>query len=338
MMQPQKGPSPEIIFELINSYQKSAALKGAIDLELFTAIAEGNTTAKSLAERTKASERGIRILADYLTVGGLLSKSGNSYALTPESATFLDKRSPAYIGSIGQFMMSPDVMKGFNDIAATVRKGGTIVSNEGTVGVENPIWVDFARGMAPMMMPAAQAIPEIAGAAAGQPWKVLDIAAGHGLFGIMMAAKNPAVKVTALDWPQVLNVAEENAKKFGVSARWSKLPGDALAVDFGTGYDIVLLTNFLHHWDVPTCERILKKVHAALKPAGRALTLENVPNEDRVSPPVAAQFPLVMLAGTPSGDAYTFPEFESMFRNAGFKKSEIHPLTGLPQHLIVSHA
>jgi len=337
-MPSQKGPSPEIIFELINSYQKSAALKGAIDLELFTAIAEGNTTAKALAERTKASERGIRILADYLTVAGLLSKSGTSYALTPDSATFLDKHSPAYIGSIGQFMMAPGVMKGFSDIAATVRKGGTIVENSGTVGEENPVWVDFARGMAPMMMPAAQAIPEIAGAAGGQAWKVLDIAAGHGLFGIMMAVKNPAARVVALDWPQVLNVAEENAGKFGVAGRWSKLTGDALAVEYGSDYDIVLLTNFLHHWDVPTCERILKKVHAALKPGGRALTLEFVPNEDRVSPPVAAQFPMVMLAGTPSGDAYTFAEFESMFRNAGFKKSDIHPLAGLPQHLIVSQA
>jgi ubiquinone/menaquinone biosynthesis C-methylase UbiE len=337
-MQPQKSPSPEIIFELINSYQKSAALKGAIDLELFTAIGEGNTTVKALAERTRASERGIRILADYLTVAGLLSKSGTGYALTPDSATFLDKRSPAYIGSIGQFMMSPDVMKGFTDIAATVRKGGTIVPNEGTIGVENPIWVDFARGMAPMMMPAAQAIPEIAGAAGGQPWKVLDIAAGHGLFGIMMAARNPAARVVALDWPKVLNVAEENAKKFGVADRWTKLPGDALAVDFGSDYDVVLLTNFLHHFDAPTCERILTKVHAALKPGGRVLTLEFVPNEDRVSPPVAAQFPMVMLAGTPSGDAYTFAEFETMFRNAGFRRSEIQPLAGLPQHVIVSYA
>src|SRR5207245_935840 len=110
-----------------------------------------------------------------------------------------------------------------------------------------------------------------------------------------------------------------------------KLPGDALRVDYGAGYDVVLLTNFLHHFDTATNESILKKVHTALKPGGRAITLEFVPNEDRISPPAPATFSLIMLAGTPSGEAYTFPEFERMFKNAGFQRSEIHELPGLPE-------
>jgi len=338
MQQPQKAPSPELIFDLINGYQRSAAIKAAIEVELFTAIAEGNTTPKSIAPRCRISERGARILADYLTVAGLITKKDGMYGLTADTAAFLDRRSQSYIGGATQFLLSPELMKGFTDFTAAVRKGGSIIPDDATLAPENPLWVDFARGMAPLMVPAAQAIPEIAGAPAGNKWKVLDVAAGHGLFGIMLAVENPNAEIIALDWPNVLEVAHENAAKFGVANRWKKLSGDALTIEYGIGYDIVLLTNFLHHFDTPTCEKILRKVRTALKSDGRVITLEFVPNEDRVSPPLAAAFPLFMLAGTPSGDAYTFSEFQQMFKNAGFIKSEIHDLPGLPQRLIISYA
>jgi hypothetical protein len=97
-----------------------------------------------------------------------------------------------------------------------------------------------------------------------------------------------------------------------------------------------MLTNFLHHFDPPTCEGLLRKVHAALKPGGRALTLEFVPNEDRISPPIPAAFSMMMLGSTPSGDAYTFAELERMFKNAGFAKSALRPLEATPQTLIIS--
>jgi len=153
-----------------------------------------------------------------------------------------------------------------------------------------------------------------------------------------MATKNPNAHIVALDWPKVLEVAEDNARRFNVIDRWSKLPGDALSVDYGTDYDLVLLTNFLHHFSPADCEKILRKVHAALKPTGRLMTLEFVPNDDRVSPPVPAMFSMIMLTGTQSGDAYTFAELDKMMRNAGFSKSELHDLPGLPQNVIVSHA
>jgi 2-polyprenyl-3-methyl-5-hydroxy-6-metoxy-1,4-benzoquinol methylase len=336
-MENQHKPSPESIFQAINSYQRTAALKGAIELDVFTAIGEGFATAKELAARCEASERGMRILCDYLAVIGLLSKNGLRYSLTPDAAAFLDRRSPMYIGGITKFLLSPQQMEAFRDVAASVRKGGTAVSPDGVIAPENPIWVDFARCMAPLMMPAAEAIAELTGAGGGHKWKVLDIAAGHGLFGITIAKRNPNAEIVALDWPNVLAVAEENAERAGVGSRFTKLPGSALEIDYGSGYDIVLLTNFLHHFDVSTCESVIRKVHAALKPSGRAVTLEFVPNEDRISPPIPASFAMMMLNLTPSGDAYTFPELERMFRNAGFSRSEIHPLEKSPEQVILSY-
>jgi len=80
----------------------------------------------------------------------------------------------------------------------------------------------------------------------------------------------------------------------------------------------------------------LRKVNNALADGGKVLTVEFVPNDDRVSPPPSASFSLVMLAATPGGDAYTFAELKQMFENAGFSQNEIIPLQPMPQHLIIS--
>ncbi|MBI3697491.1 MAG: class I SAM-dependent methyltransferase [Acidobacteria bacterium] len=335
MPEPSPGPlTPERIFNTLNAYQQTAALKGAIELDVFTAIGEGAVTPPALAERCHASERGLRILCDYLVVIGLLMKDGNRYGLSPDAALFLDRRSPASLTSTIRFLGSPMLTDGFQDIAAIVRKGGTLIGPEGTLAPEHPIWIEFARSMVPMMAPAAEEIAERMG---DGPWKVLDIAAGHGMFGITIARRNPAAQVTALDWLNVLTVAQEHAQVAGVTGRYRILPGSALEVDYGNGYDLVLLTNFLHHFDVAGCEHLLGKVYSALKPGGRAVTLEFVPNEDRVSPPTAAAFSLMMLGTTPSGDAYTFSEFERMFSHAGFSRSELYQLTRSPEQILISY-
>jgi len=125
-------------------------------------------------------------------------------------------------------------------------------------------------------------------------------------------------------------------QKFGVADRYSVREGSAFETDMGSGYDYVLLTNIFHHFDMPTCEKLMRRVHAALKPSGKAITLEFVPNEDRVTPPMAAAFSLIMLAGTDAGDAYTFSQYEKMFQNAGFRKTTLHPVPDMPQQVLLS--
>jgi 2-polyprenyl-3-methyl-5-hydroxy-6-metoxy-1,4-benzoquinol methylase len=197
-------------------------------------------------------------------------------------------------------------------------------------------WVAFAKSMAPLTKPSADFIAGLLRSEAGQPVKVLDIAAGHGMYGITIAQLNPKAQVVALDWPPVLQVAQENARKFGVADRYTLRPGNAFEADMGEAYDYVLLTNIFHHFDMPACEKLMRRVLAALKPGGKAITLEFVPNEDRVTPPTAAAFSIVMLANTDAGDAYTFAEYDKMFRNAGFVKSSLHPVPGMPQQVLVS--
>jgi ubiquinone/menaquinone biosynthesis C-methylase UbiE len=324
-------PTPDLFFDTMQAYQRTAALRAAIDLELFSAIGEGAATVPAIAKRCAAPERGVRILSDYLTILGMLSKKGDAYQLTPESAAFLDKRSPMYLGGIVEFMCAPAIVDVFDNLTATIRRG-SVTAEESSIIDENPVWETFARAMVPMMMPAAQAIADIL--KTDGPTRVLDIAAGHGMFGIALAKRNPQAEVVAVDWAGVLKVASENAATMGVAARHRGVPGDAFKVDWGTGFDVALMTNFLHHFDQATCTSLLRKTAASLKPGGRVAVLEFVPNDDRVSPPMAASFALQMLGGTPAGDAYTFREHSAMLSAAGFSGITQHPLPS-PETLIV---
>lgn len=335
-MQQTAPVSPERIFQIMTAYHHSAAMKTAVELEMFTKIAEGNSTTESISQACNSSERGIRILCDVMTVIGFLNKENGQYSLNDISNTFLNQHSPAYLGDAAYFLMSSIQKQGFENLTEAVRKGGSTVTDEGSLDPDSPMWVKFAQGMMPMMFPSAQTMADNLGFETDRKLKVLDIAAGHGIFGIMMAQKYPNAQIYALDWTNVLAVATENAGKFGVADRHHPIPGSAFDVEYGDNYDVILLTNFLHHFDPKTCEDLLKKIHSALADGGKVLTLEFIPNDDRVSPPMEALFSLVMLAATPAGDAYTFAELRQMFENAGFSQNEHIPLTPMPQHLIVS--
>jgi SAM-dependent methyltransferase len=330
--------NPGLVFDMMQAVQRTAALKAAIELDIFRAVGQGPGDVASIARHAKASERGTRILCDYMVINGVLAKEGNRYRHTPTSAAFLDPASPACLASTAQFMGNETMRAPLQNLAQIVREGRTTLDGQGSVEPENPVWVQFAETMAPMMAPMAAPLGAVVLDGHEGPMRVLDIAAGHGLFGIEIAKQNKQAHVTGLDWAPVLRVALKNAEKAGVHVRYDMLPGSAFEVDFGGPYDAVLLTNFLHHFDKPTCVGLLKKVRGALKPGGRAATLEFVPNEDRVSPPMPAAFSMVMLTTTVSGDAYTFSELKTMYESAGFKDVKAHPIPMSPHTIVMGNA
>ncbi|MGH3055750.1 MAG: methyltransferase, partial [Gaiellaceae bacterium] len=324
------------MWDTLTGYQRTAALKAAIELDVFTQIAAGAVTIEALATRCQAAPRGLRALLNHLAMDGFLSKNGERYGLSATAAAFLDRNSPAFLGSAVAFIASPMVVSGFTLLTEAVRRGGTAVPDNGAVTPEHPMWVEFARAMAPMAGMSATLLANLLDVEHAPALKVLDIAAGHGMFGIALARLNPGVQVTALDWKNVLAVAEENARAAGVAARFHTLPGSAFDVPFGDGYDLALLPNILHHFDPAGCERLLAKARAALTPGGRVVIVEFVPNDDRSGPPDAVCFALVMLAGTPAGDAYTFAEYLAMLRNAGFEHATLHDLPPSPGRVVIA--
>jgi SAM-dependent methyltransferase len=328
-------PSPARLFDAFTAYQRTAALKAAVELDVFGAVGAAGATLREIAARTGESERGLRALCNRLVVDGFLAKEGERYRLSPDAALFLDRGSPAYMGSVLTFIASATIKGAFDALTEAVRRGATAMGEEGTLAPEHPVWVEFARAMAPMARLSAEAVAAMLGAGGAIDGSVLDVAAGHGLYGIAIARQHPGARVLSQDWPNVLDVARENAAAAGVADRFSTLPGSAFDVDFGAGHALVLLTNFLHHFSPEANEALLRRVLAALSPGGRAVAVEFVPNEDRVTPPEAAAFSLTMLASTPAGDAYTFGEYERMFRAAGFRDVSLHELPPTPQRAIV---
>src|SRR5256886_11374000 len=147
-------PTPERFFNAINAYEQTEAMKAAVELEVFTAIAEGNTNAATIAKRCAAAERGVRTLCDFLTIHGFLTKEGAQYALAPDSALFLDRHSSAYLGAAIEFLLTSRLREGHARLTEAVRRGGSALG-EGTLEPENPDWVKFAQVMMPLMhMPA----------------------------------------------------------------------------------------------------------------------------------------------------------------------------------------
>jgi len=329
-------PNPQFIWDTINAYQRTAALRAAIELDLFTLIAAGVDTVTDIAIRSGASARGIRILSDYLSVIGFLGKFDSTYQLTTTSSVFLNRTSPACMASMVEFLNSPKLMAGFVNFTETVRRGTTQLETGGVNEPECSDWVTFAENMTPLMSGACELVSEECARKAGPRMKVLDVAAGHGLFGISVAHRIREAQITAQDWPNVLKIAQRNANSAGVGDRYHLLPGDIFKVDLDGEYDVILVANLLHHFDQPACIRLLEKLHQSMAEEGRLIILEFVPDEDRVTPPIPASFALMLLGVTPAGDVYSARQLDEFLSAARFNKPVVVPVPQSPQCLVIS--
>jgi hypothetical protein len=328
-------PNPQLIWDTITAHQRSAALKAGVELGLFNVLGDGPATAAELASKTGIAERAMRILCDFLAIHGLIAKTASRYSHTPTSAVFLDSRSPASMAPTLPFLMNRKIMRATELLTEAIRQNRTALE-EPLAGDEVAEWVTFARTMQPMMASAAEFIAGVI-LRGGAPKKVLDVAASHGLFGIAVARLAPECEIVAQDFPSVLEVTAENARAAGVPI--TLLPGSAFTVDLGTGYDAVIVTNLFHHFSAFSAGdniALMKRFRAALRRGGRMLTLEFVPNEDRVSPPAPASFSMMMLANTPAGDAYTMAEYGDMLDAAGFGAREMMDVPMSAHRLIVA--
>jgi SAM-dependent methyltransferase len=307
------APNPFWLLEEFRAFERALALRTAIELDLFTRIGQGTNTIRALAASAGASERALLALCDYLVVQGHLVKQRARYSLTLNSRIYLTTASPAYLGSAAKFLASDSAVAALCRLRQTVQRGSASIE-----GGESD-WVEYARSMAPL----AQSIAEFAAAAlkvhSAGPIQILDLAAGHGCYGIAIAAKNPSAQIFPLDSPRVLKIAMQNARLAGVAKRYHPISGDAFKVEFRGPYDLALAANFTHHLDEASNVRLFQKIRTALKPAGRLALIDFIVNPDRVSPAPDASFALTLLATSAHGAVYTFKEYSQMLRAAGFR-------------------
>lgn len=333
----QAMPSPARLTDYAFAFQRTAALRAAVELDLFTAIGAGHDTVPQLAVHCGAEERGVQALCDFLVALELLAKEGERYAAVPDAGFFLRRGSPAFIGDALDFVVSETQLEAtLRDPAAPVRRGGTALTETGQlVAPDHPDWTTYAQAMAPLMARSASFLADLVASADGEMARVLDVAAGPGQSGIALAKRFPAAQITALDWPGVLEVARRNAEAAGVADRWQALPGSALAVPLGGPYDVALVVRFLHLLSPSDGEAFLSRLHAALAPEGQIVALHATLNEDRASPPFAAMMNFNILATTPAGQVYTAAELEDLLSRTGFARLEWHALPDSDERAVV---
>jgi SAM-dependent methyltransferase len=300
---------PLWLIDEFRACERALALRTAIELDLFTKVGAGLGTLPALAKATGASARGLRFLCDYLTVHRHLTKRAGRYSLTLNSRLYLTQDSPAYFGSAVEFLASDTYVRAFCDLGYAVARGHA--------RKWKTEWRQFASCLAPFAPQAADFAAESLKAASAGRMRVLDLAAGHGIYGLAIATRNPRADIYALDAPDVLRVAQKNARAAGVGKRFHPIAGNAFQTRFGGDYDLVLAANIAHHLDPDANIRLFEKCRKALKPDGRLVILDFVVNEDRISPPAEAGFALHLFA-IGSWDLYTLKEYRRMLRAAGF--------------------
>jgi 3-hydroxy-5-methyl-1-naphthoate 3-O-methyltransferase len=319
MSAPTQRPNvtPERLMQLAWGHTGPLMIEAAIKLRVFDVLDGGEKTAEQVATAAGASQRGIRMLLDGLVALQLLSKSNGRYKLTEESSTFLVSTKPNYRGAFFRHI-SDQLVPSWLKLTEIVRTGRPATPvNQETSGAA--FFAEFVEDIFPMRYPVAQMLGDHLGLAqASQPVSVLDLAAGSGVWGIALAKKSPQVRVTAVDWPEVLKVTKRVAERHGVADRFTFAEGDLLKSNFGSGHQVATLGHIIHSEGEARSRALLKKVFAALAPGGTIVIAEWLPDEERSGPPGALIFAVNMLVNTEHGDTYTFGELSRWLTEAGF--------------------
>jgi cyclopropane fatty-acyl-phospholipid synthase-like methyltransferase len=312
--------NPEPIFQALLGYRAAGVVRAAIELDCFSAIAEGAPTAAAVARIRGGTERSVRILLDAVAVAAprLLAKRGKGYALTPVSRRFLVRSSPAYIGQLMPLYGHRRMWEGFYDLPAAVRAGRSVMEKDAH-SADQEFWEDFARATARDAARKADRMVRLLGKKPA-PSRILDLACGSGMYGATAARRIPGSTLTLFDQP---NVLAQTRKLVDVPATY--LEGDLFRTEFGGPYDLVLASHVFHHFSPGDCRTLMAKIHGALAPGGRLVIQEFVPDEKRSKNEQAILFAVTMLVWTKEGDAYVRSDLEKWLNETGFRKVTYHP-------------
>ncbi len=331
----KKQVTPERLMELSFAYAPPLIISAGVSNKVFDSLEDGAKTAEQVAGQTGASARALRILMNALVGLDLLKKDRNEkYSLTPESAAFLLSNKPGtHAGFFGT--IAPQLISRWLRLSDIVHEGRPAVAvNQEAEGTE--FFSQLVENIIPMSYPPAQKLGDhLKLARTRNEIRVLDLAAGSGIWGIALAQKSSRVRVTAVDWAGMIPTAKRITQKFGVGDRFNYVEGDILAANFGSGYDVATLGHILHSEGEESSRQLLKKTFRALKSGGTIAIAEWLVDDDRTEPLPSLMFAVQMLVNTEKGDTFSFNEIKSWLQEAGFKKVRVLQAPG-PSPLILA--
>ncbi|MDD4933169.1 MAG: methyltransferase [Methylacidiphilaceae bacterium] len=308
----------------IDSVRASRIVSAAVELGLFEQLARKAGTAEEVASALGVSLRGTRAVLDSLTALQLLGKEKGSYRLLPIAEALLVPGNPDYLGDmVRDHLLDQE----WDRLAEAVRKGGLAdavdpVERQKRAEEFFPQLIRFLhvvnRGPA---MAAAQAL----GAGTAHPgMRVLDLACGSGVWSLAVAQADPEARVTAVDFPGVLEHTRRYGERHGLADRYEYLPGDLQEVPLPEAqYDLAILGHILHSEGEGKSRKLLGRVAKALRPKGRIAILEFLPNRERTGPLDPVLFGLRMFLHTEEGGVFSAEEYAAWLWEVGFPKTEL---------------
>lgn len=316
-----KTVSPGRLMEMNFMFVVSRVLGTAIELDLFLKIHEGINDIASLTKEVNASKRGVHILLNALSGMGLVEERNKKWFLLDEAETFLVKGSPSYLGGVLAF--HDTMWDSWKNLTQIVKSGKPVVAAESDEN-NGKFFSEFVEHLFALNYPAAKKLGEHLGIGTklASP-HVLDVGAGSGVWGIAQAERNAGVMITAQDREPILDITRRMVDMRKLSGQFRYLPGNFRDVNFGENiYGLIILGHICHSEGEAYTKKLFHKSMQALKPGGVLAIAEMVPDTQRKKQLFPLLFGVNMLMHTEDGDVFTFEEYASWLKEAGFARIE----------------
>ena len=328
------GALPDDLNETIRGFQASRAILTAIELDAFTAVAEGASASRA-AVAMGADSRATEMLLNALAALGLLSKHNGTFRNTAVSARYFVAGSPD--DARAATMHTAHLWSRWSTLTDCVRRGTAVARREAPAAPEaaDPWTEPF---IAAMHRNARERAPHVLRAVGTEGVaRMLDVGGGSGAYSIAFAQASDGLHAEVLDRPEVLAIARDHIARAGLAARVTTRVGDLRADTFGEGYDLVLLSAICHMLGPDENRDLLRRCYRALSPGGRIAIQDFILEQDKTAPKMAALFSLNMLVGTTQGASYNEEEYAAWLGGAGFRDVARIRLPG-PSGLMVGRA
>ena len=315
-MKTQVAPNPQRIMQYAFGFVPSLAVSAAVELGVFGAIQQGSKDLPALVQACHCEERGLAPLLHTLVSLELVQQGPAGYTLAPDAATFLDPKSPAYLG--GMLSHQARQIAHWAKLPETIRQGRSLQDAVEGDEDDGKFFASFVDSLFNLNFPAAKSVAERLGPAQS----ALDIGCGSGVWSLALATAQPELKVVAVDRPLVLDtVTRVFADRLGCLARYEMRSGNFRDVVFGE-HDVVFLGHILHSEGEAASRVLLQRCRAALRSGGRLVVAEMVASEPRGAEVFPNLFDLNMLMWTEQGTVFTASQLEEMCTQAGFSRCQ----------------
>jgi SAM-dependent methyltransferase len=317
---------PNTIREIASSFQKSRILLSGFELDIFTNIGESGITSNQIANNLHLDKHGCERLLNALVSLGFLKKQNDLFFNTPESFTFLSKKSPGYLGGL---MHSNHLWNTWSNLTKVVRTG--ISANPSEINERGEEWLfPFINAMHDRAI--KQAPQQLANIDLTEIKSILDIGGGSGAYSMEFVSKKPGIEASVFDLPNVIPITKKFIDKEGFGNKISTHTGDYTTDDLPKGFDLVFLSAVIHSNSLEINQNLIVKCFNSLNRKGKIVLQDWIMNNDRTKPTSGALFAINMLVGTEAGDCFTEQEVTEMLKTAGFKNiSRIVFESGLSQ-------